>query len=1236
MPEEPKRLAPAKETLNRLFAISGNECAFQGCTHSLFDEEYEFIAEICHIEAAMPDGERFNPLQTNEERRALANLVGLCHQHHVKTDNVTKYPVPVFQQLKRDHEARFLDPAQRFSVPEEALNAAYDKIERIYEDVQVIKKRTEDILVTVDASKVLLETMSSMMSVNFDGSEKLEKEYQSQLEEITKLIDTGFARRAVDQLLTLKNRIWNNIKAPLKFKILTNIGVSYHLLQDHEKTAEALIAAYSLNPETEISLGNIINAYTAINDQANALKYLAIYKEKFPESVPAYGLEIKLKSAGQQLEAIEAGLPAEIRELPEIIANLGMAAKRQQNLPVALNYFKRAVALKPKDHFNGQLLLQTYLEIFSNDFKLINVKVISNEAEAQISYALGLARQLFGDIKDSEFDKEKIALYIAQGYLLGLLKQVPDALAAYDKGLEIEPENVFLKKNKAMLLSTTGNKPAALEVLLSITDYDIFPDLPAVIAETLQSTGEGKRGIRILEDFLAVAPESYYQEQSKHILLDLSINEALTEKVKLLRERYFQTDTVVNHLSLSRAARFLGETDNANEHLQKAFDLITDESTFKEKFFLAEELCRYKFYPGAIRLYEQIAVTDSDSEPTVKLYRLYHLTGENGKALAILKKLRGKYGPTRPATNLEIDIYQMLGDYKEAQMVSEEYINKFPEHWEAVLGLSGIYLRKGLEEKSAELIKNVPYLDFNEVLMKMFLAQLNALKQRNMSYLALYEYRRIKDDQVAHNLYYQHFFQFPLNRDAREKPEEITLDCVVTLADEFDTPFLLFAENRNAADARENEIFPSHPWFITLNGSKVGDIIKLAGKEWTVKAIEDKYFYAFKESQIKCETIYNESNLLKRFKIKDFTDIIGQLSTGQADWYKQFLLGLDAYQAGMLSFGALAITFDKEPIAFWHEMRAHQKGFFAAIGCRKPEVMGKIKPSLQDKVLCADITALLTIFELGIGKIICKRFGKLQIASSTYDLVYDFRESTRRFRADGKASEKAEALLAFIDVYTESVLPQKILTVNALEKESSDMILGKSFTDTLLLIQEGGKMLFSEDYCFRAPVEEVHQVSGIWTQAILMILEDDGLVTSELYQEKVLLLIDMYTVHTSIDSHILLKALNGFTGMPVDVFQKAMQVLSGKRSTVISATNVAYWFWVMMWDSESVTVKQKKGIIYDMLLMLTRDRIVNECFDHMLAYLQNRERSTIAPAIRQVHEQIRLQIAEIKRSFDLD
>ena len=102
--ETVKRLESLTSTKRQLYLLSRNECAFPGCNQLMVDQYNHYIGEICHIEAALPDGQRFNPRQTNEERRHISNLVLMCPTHHSVTDNVAEYPVYKMQNIKYNHE----------------------------------------------------------------------------------------------------------------------------------------------------------------------------------------------------------------------------------------------------------------------------------------------------------------------------------------------------------------------------------------------------------------------------------------------------------------------------------------------------------------------------------------------------------------------------------------------------------------------------------------------------------------------------------------------------------------------------------------------------------------------------------------------------------------------------------------------------------------------------------------------------------------------------------------------------------------------------------------------------------------------------------------------------------------------------------------------------------------------------------------------------------------------------
>jgi hypothetical protein len=127
VPEIPKRLALLNDTVRRLFLLSGNQCAFPGCTHPIISEKGVYVGEVCHICAAEPGGQRFDEHQTNDGRRSFENLMLMCHDHHVITDNVDEYPVDKLHEMKSAHESRF-DRGLAAMMSEGAINIAHSTV----------------------------------------------------------------------------------------------------------------------------------------------------------------------------------------------------------------------------------------------------------------------------------------------------------------------------------------------------------------------------------------------------------------------------------------------------------------------------------------------------------------------------------------------------------------------------------------------------------------------------------------------------------------------------------------------------------------------------------------------------------------------------------------------------------------------------------------------------------------------------------------------------------------------------------------------------------------------------------------------------------------------------------------------------------------------------------------------------------------------------------------------------
>ena len=103
--------APTLPTVKRLFAVSGNRCAFPGCPTFAHDGN-SVLVQICHIEGDRPDSARYRREQPDAERHGFSNLVLLCGTHHkIVDDDDETYSVERLQKIKANAESAQPEPA---------------------------------------------------------------------------------------------------------------------------------------------------------------------------------------------------------------------------------------------------------------------------------------------------------------------------------------------------------------------------------------------------------------------------------------------------------------------------------------------------------------------------------------------------------------------------------------------------------------------------------------------------------------------------------------------------------------------------------------------------------------------------------------------------------------------------------------------------------------------------------------------------------------------------------------------------------------------------------------------------------------------------------------------------------------------------------------------------------------------------------------------------------------------
>ena len=203
------RLVPQYNTFKALFARSGNQCAFPGCTHALFNLKNDFIGQVCHIEAALSGGPRYNETQTDEGRRAYSNLLLLCYAHHVEIDRNSEFTVERLQNIKQRHEAIHkadfqLEEAEILKVAKE-MEEYWERIERLNR----IEHSMPDLAFEIDTKKDFFDILTNIRN-DLDFIEKLTQSLRESDEDLLKEFHSMLARKNISLSIFSDVRYYEN------------------------------------------------------------------------------------------------------------------------------------------------------------------------------------------------------------------------------------------------------------------------------------------------------------------------------------------------------------------------------------------------------------------------------------------------------------------------------------------------------------------------------------------------------------------------------------------------------------------------------------------------------------------------------------------------------------------------------------------------------------------------------------------------------------------------------------------------------------------------------------------------------------------------------------------------------------------------------------------------------------------------------------------------------------------
>jgi len=179
------RLPPKRDAIRSLFAKSGNRCTFPGCPRVLIDEGHLLVGRVCHIEAAEPEGKRYNKNQTDEERRGPDNLILLCGEHHDLIDSdPERFTTQVIVKMKHEHELNYgrnlfqLDGSILYNITNE-IDSFWNEVVNIQNDNrfdQMLEIKPKSILIGFEEMRDSIRHLQMLFNLLAKSDEGIDNE----------------------------------------------------------------------------------------------------------------------------------------------------------------------------------------------------------------------------------------------------------------------------------------------------------------------------------------------------------------------------------------------------------------------------------------------------------------------------------------------------------------------------------------------------------------------------------------------------------------------------------------------------------------------------------------------------------------------------------------------------------------------------------------------------------------------------------------------------------------------------------------------------------------------------------------------------------------------------------------------------------------------------------------------------------------------------------------------------
>jgi tetratricopeptide (TPR) repeat protein len=898
-----------------------------------------------------------------------------------------------------------------------------------------------------------------------------------------------------------------------------------------EQAGRELLDAKRFMPETERARVNEALGYELVGDREKAHALATELRCEFPHNVRLLTIWVRtapLSTPVSALTEVAATLAKDDKELSLALAYRALAENR---IAESLAAGRRATELDPDSPHAWLILGQAkHMEGHSG---VAGVQApLLREAEQHYDRAVRLAHELKmpGLEAAARFNRGKVR------HLLGDSRAESD----YAIAIELARPDQGLRTSYASYLLELGRYNDALRELAfesgEATSARLFYE---AAARHDRNVGDDRQqAVDLLHRVIAAGPAERWDDG--HILL---VQWAVESKVTADARGVIQGSTLrdsnplVFHTLRGWLSSSDGDAEAAREAFGAALQAVTEASSHDHVFLLAQALVSIGDDEHALPLLLRCYRPGVFNIECRKLLDCAQRLNRHEVSTRVCRELR-EAGQTDSRIILtEISVLQMY-DPQEALRAAQEWLVKHPDNRHVALWQSTLALRLDRPELLISDLGRLPTPD--DVTPEGSGLVINILCATDRPAEALrYAYQALRahfDQEFAHGQFITHFLRLsPQCRELRIAGTAGPGTAVCYREEHGEADQWVIIEDEDEPDLALEELGRDHPLSQALAGHRVGDIVNLPGsgiqpRSATIRDVVHKCVYRFRDCMNRFQARFPGASACQLVHVGsgdefDPTPIVRSLE----DRRQQIETLDNLYRTQPMPLHTYAELAGVDETHVWIHLASRQDLGIRCFNGQRDELGAGLDLARQSKTIVVDLTAVLTLAHLGLLRALRREGRSVVVTQTTFDRLQHLADEAQDdgsepgsvvLAEDGQlarieiTAEQRERHRAFLASMRDAVREHcqirpcpRTAELNPQRRQQMIEALGRHNLDSMLLACGPETVLWTDDLILGIVGRTDFQTSRVWTQVVLFVLQQEGTISHQEYDQAVARLI---------------------------------------------------------------------------------------------------------------------------------